>query len=189
MITAPTKVWLLNVGDLKPAELDIEFFLKLGWNPRAWTGTNTYDLLAPQLARDFGSASAPALTAILSEYYRLNFQRKPEHMEYPTNNLFTPGEAADRLAAWHHLVAQVDALQTTLSPESQAAYFELIAYPVKAAAAMNDKILAGSSAAAEQIRQLTDYYNNQNAGGKWRDVMSLNPRKQVDFRRAKNFPR
>ena len=39
------KVWILNVGDLKPAELDIEFFLKLGWNPHAWNGTNTYGLL------------------------------------------------------------------------------------------------------------------------------------------------
>ena len=68
------KVWLLNVGDLKPAELDIEFFLKLAWNPHVWTGTNTYDLLGQQLARDFGAANVPGLVSILSEYYRLNFQ-------------------------------------------------------------------------------------------------------------------
>ena len=80
------RVWVLNVGDLKPAELDIEFFLKLAWNPHSWNGTNTYDLLEQQLARDFGPASAPELTSILAEYYRLNFQRKPEHMGWPPNS-------------------------------------------------------------------------------------------------------
>ncbi len=182
------KVWLLNVGDLKPAELDIEFFLKLAWNPRAWTGTNTYDLLGQQLARDFGATNAEPLVSILSEYYRLNFQRKPEHMDYPTNNLFTSQEAAQRLDAWHKIVAQVDDLGKKLPSESQAAFFELIAYPVKAAAAMNDKCLAGSQAAADQIRQLTDAYNNQIAGGKWRHIMSANPRGQVDFGVPKIFP-
>ena len=81
------KVWMLNVGDLKPAELDIEFFLKLAWNPHSWNGTNTYVLLEKQIARDFGNEHAAEITSILAEYYRLDFQRKPEHMDFPTNNL------------------------------------------------------------------------------------------------------
>ena len=173
------KVWILNVGDLKPAELDIEFFLKLAWNPHAWNGTNTYELLTKQLARDFGAASAPGLTAILAEYYQLNFQRKQEHMGFPTNNLFSSNETAQRLAAWEKLSARVDAVEKNLPTESRDAFFELVGYPVKAAAAMNEKCLAGSQSAADAIHRLTDVYNNQIAGGKWRSMMSDNPRGQL----------
>jgi hypothetical protein len=175
------KVWILNVGDLKPAELDIEFFLKLAWNPRLWNGTNTYDLLEPQLVRDFGPANAPEITSILAEYYRLNFQRKPEHMGYPTNNLFSPDEALQRLEVWRKLSARVDAVEKKLPPESHDAFFELVGYPVKAAAAMNEKCLAGSAAAEDEIHRLTDSYNQQLAGGKWLGMMSSNPRGQVDL--------
>jgi len=175
------KVWILNVGDLKPAELDTEFFLKLAWNPHSWNGTNTDDLLEKQVARDFGPANAPELVSIMAEYYRLNFQRKPEHMGYPTNQLFSGAEAVQRLAAWEKLSARVDAVEKKLPPEMHAAFFELVGYPVKAAAAMNEKCLAGSAEAADEIRRLTDVYNQQIAGGKWRNMMSDNPRAQVDL--------
>jgi hypothetical protein len=175
------KVWVLNVGDLKPAELDIEFFLKLAWQPHGWNGTNTYDLLENQLARDFRNDAAPELTSILSEYYRLNFQRKPEHVFFPTNNLFSPTDAAQRLDTWKKLSARVDAVGKILPPERRDAFFELVAYPVKAAASMNEKCLAGSATAAAEIHRLTDIYNNQIAGGKWRNMMADNPRGQVDL--------
>jgi hypothetical protein len=173
------QVWLLNVGDLKPAELDIEFFFNLAGNPRAWNGANTYDWLQDHLARDFGAKSARELTSIMAEYYRLNFQRKPEHL--PQTNVFSSAEAMQRLEAWRQLTARVDAAEKQLHPETRAAFFELIGYPVKAAAAMNEKCLAGSAAAEAGIHQLTDRYNNQIAGGKWRYMMSDNPRKQIDF--------
>ena len=182
------QVWMLNVGDLKPAELDIEFFLKLAWNPHLWNGTNTYDLLASQLARDFGKASAPELASILAEYYRLNFQRKPEHVGFPTNTLFSANEAKQRLATWQTLSARVDAVEKNLPAESRDAFFELVGYPVKAAGAMNEKCLAGSPRAAVEIHRLTDHYNNQIAGGKWRNMMSDNPRKLVDLGVPRNSP-
>ena len=180
------KVWILNVGDLKPAELDIEYFLKLAWDPHSWNGTNTYDLLENQIARDFGNEAASELTSIMSEYYRLNFQRKPEHVGFPTNSVFSADDAARRLAAWRKLAERVNAAGKTLPPEMHDAFFELVAYPVKAAAAMNEKCLAGSQAAADEIARLTDEYNNQIAGGKWRYMMSANPRGQVDLGVPKN---
>jgi hypothetical protein len=176
------KVWILNVGDLKPAELDIEFFLKLAWNPRAYKDDElgpAYQMLGEQLFRDFGSQVKPDLLNILMEYYRLNFQRKPEHMLH--TNLFSGREALDRLRAWKKLVGEVDSAGKTISPAAQDAFFELVAYPVKAAAAMNEKYLAGSQSAADEIHRLTDRYNNDIAGGKWRHIMSENPREQIDF--------
>jgi hypothetical protein len=188
------RVWILNVGDLKPAELDIEFFLKLAWNPHSWNGTNTYELLEIQLARDFGPANAPELTSILAEYYRLNFQRKPEHMGFPTNNLFSStlndDEAGRRLEAWRKLSVRVDAVEKNLPGESRDAFFELVGYLVRAAALANEKILAPAKAqrAQDEIRRLTDVYNTQIANGKWRYMMSSNPRGQVDLGIPKILP-
>ena len=73
----------------------------------------------------------------------------------------------------------MDAAETNLPPAARDAFFELMAYPVKAAAAMNEKCLAGSPAAADEIHRLTAIYNNQIAGGKWRNMMSDNPRGQL----------
>ncbi len=180
------RVWVLNVGDLKPAELDVEFFLKLAWDPHSWNGTNTYELLERQLARDFGPASAPGLTSILAEYYRLNFQRKPEHMGFPNNNLFSPtlngGAAGQRQEAWQKLSARVDTAEKNLPPETADAFFELVGYPVRAAALANEKILAPAKAqqARDEIQLLTGLYNNEIANGKWWNMMSSNPRGQVD---------
>jgi hypothetical protein len=184
------KVWILNVGDLKPAELDIEFFLKLAWNPHSWSGTNTYDLLQKQIARDFGNEVAPEITSIMAEYYRLNFQRKPEHIGFPANNLFSADEAAQRLDDWEKLSARVDALEKNLSPEMHDAFFELVEYPVKAAALENEKFLAPEKAQSSQnaIQRLTDIYNNQIANGKWHLMMSDNPRGQLDLKPAPIVP-
>ncbi|HEX4341776.1 MAG TPA: glycosyl hydrolase 115 family protein, partial [Verrucomicrobiae bacterium] len=180
------KVWILNVGDLKPAELDIEFFLKLGWNPHAWNGTNTYDLLRPQIARDFGAPNATEITSILAEYYRLNFQRKPEHVGYPNDDLFNADEAAQRLNAWHTLVWRLDAVEKAIPAESQDAFFELIRYPVRGAALANVRALAPGNAreAQDQLHKLTFVYNTQIAGGKWRNMMTDNPKGMLD---VKNF--
>ena len=194
------KLWIANVGDLKPAELDIEFFLKLAWNPRAWNGTNTYVLLKTQLARDFGAANAAELSAILAEYYRLNFQRKPEYLGVGLTNTFSPARNGDdvqqRLEAWRNLVRRVDVVEKKTAPEARAAFFELVAYPVRSAALINEKalalvkyyaagaanLLAGAQQAQNEIESLTQVFNNDIAGGKWRGMMSLNPRGQVDFK-------
>ncbi len=197
------QVWILNVGDLKPAELDIEFFLNLAWNPHSWNGTNTYELLEKQLARDFEPANAPELTSILAEYYRLSFQRKPEHMGFDLTNTFSTtlngDEVQQRLEAWRTLAARAGALGKQLPPEAHDAFFELVGYPIQAAAAMNEECLAltefyagknqersgrlaETRRAQAEIDRLTDIYNNQIAGGKWRYMMSSNPRGQLDLK-------
>jgi hypothetical protein len=183
------KVWILNVGDLKPAELDIEFFLKLAWNPHSWNGTNTYELLQQQIARDFGNEAAPEITSILAEYYRLNFQRKPEHVGWPTN-LFSANETQQRLADWQRLVSRTDAIKRDLPPQFSDTFFELVEYPVKAAAQENEKFLAPekTQSAQNEIQRLTDIYNNQTAGGKWHLMMSDNPHDLLAFKVSTNAP-
>ena len=199
------RLWVLNVGDLKPAELLIEFFLDLAWNPRVWNATNTYALLERQLTRDFGPAQGREISAILAEYYRLNFPRKPEHLGVGTNGLFSTtangDETEQRLAAWRALVARTDAMQKQLPTERQDAFFETVGYSVRTAALMNEKwltlttfyahskqgradaydLLQQAQRAQDEIQRLTDVYNNQTAGGKWRHMMSSHPRNLAVF--------
>ena len=199
------KVWVLNVGDLKPAEMDIEFFLKLAWNPHSWNAANADSLIEQQFARDFGPGHAGELAAIFSEYNRLNFQRKPEHMGFSDRGIFSVmangDETQQRLEAWRALVARAAAAAQKLPADSRDAFFELLGYPVTAAALMNEKWLAltryaaysrqgrisaydflGQAAAAQKaIGRQTDIYNNDIAGGKWRYMMSDNPRAQAVF--------
>jgi hypothetical protein len=200
------KVWILNVGDLKPAELDIEFFLKLAWNPRAWNGINTDQLMEQRFARDFGPKLAPEMTAIFAEYNRLNFQRKPEHMDFANGvgifSVMANGdEVQQRLDAWHALVARVDAVTQALPAVARDAFFEVLGYAVHGASLMNDKWLAltryyaytrqgrisafGLPAKAyeaqDAIHRETEKYNNS-ASGKWRLMMSDDPRDQAVFK-------
>ena len=205
------RVWVLNVGDLKPGEIGAEFFLNLGWNPSAWNGANTDELLTRQFTRDFGPELAPEMVSILDEYYRLNFARKPEHMGLDPKNRFLQAspfsatlngdETLRRVIAWRTLVNRVANLLPRVPAPARDAYFEFIGYPVRTACAANVKALAIANFNAAQaqgrlinsewsqiagqaqakIDALTKAYNETLAGGKWRGMMSAQPRKLATF--------
>jgi hypothetical protein len=209
-------VWILNVGDLKPAEIDTEFFLRLARDPGHWKADQAQpSFLQEWAARDFGPEHAYAIAAIMGEYYRLNFSRKPEHMGLDAKSRFLDrpafsttadgDETATRLHAFEQLSARADALENLLPPEQQAAYYQLVLYPVRGAALANVKGLnlalylayskQGRAAAGgylEKARQAqaaiateTAFYNEQLSGGKWRHMMSDSPREQAVF----DFPK
>ena len=212
-----SNVWVLNVGDIKPGEIATEFFLKLAWNPHRWSVTNVNDALTEMAARDFGAENAKEIGDILVEYYRLNFQRKPEHMGFDlrsgpfTKPFFSVSANGDenlkRLDAWRSLVARTHAAEKQLPPESRAAFYQLVGYRVRAAALMNEKALnftryfsfggqgrAGTEEfltqarrAQEAIQDETKNYNEL-AGGKWRGMMSANPRNLAVFGMPTTFP-
>ena len=195
------KIWIANVGDIKPAEYTTEFFLDLAWNIDGISAENIATHLSNWAAREFGDAVAEEVSAIMSEYYRLAMLRKPEYMGWsqtePTTKTqiseFSDIEAEARINAYHRLTQQVAKLSKRIPHHRQSAWFELVAYPVQAAAAMNNKflyqqLLANSASPAQrevhkqaalqaytQIQQLTEHYN-QLEQGKWQYMMSMAPR-------------
>jgi hypothetical protein len=210
-------LWVINVGDLKPAEIDIEFALRLGWNPHQWQPDNANHFLEEMFTRDFGPEHAREMASILSEYFQLNFQRKPEHMGLDERNpllakpvysiMVNGDEAARRVDAFAALAERAGALGKHLSASQRDAYFQLVAYPVRGAALMNSKglnlarfrayadqgrasaadYLAKAQQAYDDIQRETDGYNNL-ANGKWRNMMSASPRNQGVFRRPEGTP-
>jgi len=153
--TGADRYWLLNVGDIKPMELAITTFFDMAYS----LGSHTYDSVhrhqANFLAAIFGSSHTAELQAILDEYYRLAWSRKPEYMgwerEWDTPR-WTPlqdtdfsfahyNDARGRLADYERLRQRVTTLQAALPADVRPAFFELVAYPVLASEQMNRKFL------------------------------------------------
>jgi hypothetical protein len=110
------RYWILNVGDLKPAEIDIDYFMQLAFDEPAMAKESQHDFLARWFAEQFPSADAAKMAELQDEYYQLNFVRKPEFMGFNGYNdgihrtAFNPqawrsgglpdGQNGTRLNAW-----------------------------------------------------------------------------------------
>jgi len=84
-----TQVWIVNVGDLKPYEREIEFFLGYGWNATRWTSNNLDDFVTAWAQRDFGVSNtvAKSVSGIVANLTRFNARRKPEMWNGTTYSL------------------------------------------------------------------------------------------------------
>ena len=202
--------WILNVGDIKPGEYLTQYFLDLAFDAKTFDQTPQQHLTA-WMTRQFGAYQAPEIASLMMRYYDLAFERKPEFMGWDQVEPITPthttpyvqsdGEAAQtRLKAYADLVARAEKIAAALPADRQAAYFELVLYPVRAAANLNTRILkldlatlyahqgrAGANSyvdaarsAEAQIVTDTQAYNDL-LGDKWRNMMDMAPRKLAVF--------
>lgn len=199
------KVWVVNVGDIKPAEYNMEFFLDLAWDINSITETTIKTHLHNWCIREFGKNTAKEIADLLEEYYRLAFLRKPEYMGWSRTEPTTPtkmtefginnkNELQRRIDSYTTLFDNVEQVKSCIPKERQDAYFQLVEYPVKCAALMNYKFLYAQQAFLSEdkkqkqmlseksqqsyndIKALTVVYNNNISGGKWQKMMSMNPR-------------
>ncbi len=190
-------LWIVNVGDLKPGEIGMEFFLQMAYDINRWHADNLPDYLAERAARDFGPEHARETADVLAQYYHLNFQRKPEHLQWwlpgktPVPSPLTATEIKERLDAFARLSAEADRLQAAQPPEARDAFFEQVDYPARDSALANQRYFYGELAAAggadaadlaaraqaadNQMQADTRRYNEEIAGGKWRHMLSLEP--------------
>jgi hypothetical protein len=194
------RIWIANVGDLKPAEIDTEFFLQMAWDIKRWNADTQPRFLREWAAREFGQRHAGQIADIMGEYFRLNYDRKPEHLQWwlpkeaPRHSDWTERQAAERLRAFARLRERVEALQASIPKAQQDAWFELVAYPVLGAALANQRFIEGERgnqaaalAADARLERLTAYWDTGLAGGKWRHMMTqyLPDREWAGLRAAK----
>lgn len=201
------KIWMLNVGDIKPSEYQIELFMDMAWNIDNVEKTGVTQHLAHFLQREFGEVLGNRLLPVMQEHYRLAYIRKPEFMgntrteesdsiyEIVKDLPWSEQEIGRRLNAYGHLSDQVEALGSEVSPDRRSAYFELVKYPVQAAAQMNKKLLWAqlarhgkaewnrSDVAFDSIASLTLRYNTLE-NGKWNRIMDFQPRKLSVYNRV-----
>ena len=199
------KFWMLNVGDIKPAEASIELFMQMGWDISKWQRNNLGDFLKEWATSKFGARDATEIAAIMDQYYQLGFARKPEHLQWNFANeerkptaltAFDYGdEMQQRIDKYDALMARADRLYAEIPPALKDAFYELVVYPVRASTLANRRYFAfekareytaqGRASASEWTRKgeeatrllnvETSYFNEKLAGGKWRYMMSEVP--------------
>jgi hypothetical protein len=182
------RMWIANVGDLKPAEIATEFFLQMAWDINRWRPDNLSDFLPSWATREFGSEHAQELAALLADYYLLNFQRKPEHLQWwlprqprrPSE--FTDTEVATRLATFSRLRLRTHMLREKIPAALRDAFYQLVYYPIIGSSLANDRFFEGEKgnaaaalAADSQLKAETRFFNEELAGGKWRGIIALEP--------------
>jgi hypothetical protein len=185
------QIWIANVGDLKPLELPIEFFLAMAWNPVEVGKDRIAGWTRDWAAEQFGPAHSAEIADLLARYAKYNAWRKPELLSPGTYSLEHYREAERACEAWDILERRADALAEKLAPDQQAAYFQLVLYPVRACAALTNLYVAAArnarfgrqgrastNAEATRVRELferghrlRDAYNKDLSGGKWDHLM------------------
>ncbi len=206
------KIWIANVGDIKPTEYNMELFLDMAWDIHSIKENTISNHMYHWAEREFGTENAAKISAVMDGYYHWAFLRRPEFMGWsrtePTtqtnlsqfNSLANGNELQKRLDQYNSLVVEVEEIKQNLPSFKQDAFFELVEYPVKAASLMNQKFLfyqlsveADTKANQElyyqkatdaynEIKIITDYYNQKLANGKWMNMMDIQPRNLPVFK-------
>lgn len=193
------RVWIANVGDIKPAEMETEFFLQMAWDIDRWRGDNLHDFLVTWARREFGEPFASEIADIMERYFLLNFRRKPEHLQWwlpneePRASSLRERERDDRLAAFRSVAREVEVLAGRMPEGKRDAFFELVRYPVCGSAFANERYLLGEASqqardqekaaeltaqaihASNRLVALTERYNSSVAGGKWNRIIAVEP--------------
>ncbi|MDR1120414.1 MAG: glycosyl hydrolase 115 family protein [Dysgonamonadaceae bacterium] len=193
------RMWIFNVGDIKPQEFELQFAMDLAWDIHSVDMENP-NLYAKQWgAETFGEQFQEQIYQIKREYFRMAAAGKPECIAAMS---FSVAEMEQRIADYETLVELSQTLEVQIPERLQDAYFQLVKYPVEGAANMNYKQLYAklsyeygaqarksdaveasslSIAAFNHIIDLTKYYNNRLANGKWNGMMSYSPNNSAYF--------
>ncbi|KAH7910771.1 hypothetical protein BJ138DRAFT_970832, partial [Hygrophoropsis aurantiaca] len=129
-----TRIWILNVGDLKPYEMQTEFFITYGWNASVWTPDNLDSFVSQWAEREFAFSSPDSATVaeIIANVSRYNSRRKPEMLNATTYSLANYREAEIMLQEWDSVLNASTVLYNSVSSAMKPAFFQLVQHPVEA---------------------------------------------------------
>jgi hypothetical protein len=184
------RIWIVNVGDLKPMEFPMEFFLTMARDPAAIKKEELQKYTERWAAREFGEAHAREIAQIVSETKRLNGRRKPELIDANTFSVENYGEADRVVGEYQALLARAERIEKLLPTEAHSAYYQLVLHPIKAPTNLVEMYVAAAknalyakrndpraNAEAQRVRDLfakdkaiSAEYHALN-GGKWNHQM------------------
>lgn len=185
------RLWILNVGDLKPMEYPITLFLDMAWNPAKFNAPEITNHIRNFCAQQFGDKQAEEAARILNLQCKYAGRVTPEMLDCNTYNL-TTGEWKQVADDYARLEAEALRQYISLDSAQKDAYKQLVLFPVQAmsnlyemyyAQAMNHKLYAENNPQANEwadrvekcfIRDasLCNDYNKEMSGGKWNGMMT-----------------
>lgn len=185
------KVWVVNVGDLKPMEFPISFFLEMAWNPKQFNAKNLLEYTEKWAAQQFGEKHSKEIARMINLYAKYNRRVTPETLDSKTFSLENYHEFEMVLNDYRALAVDALRLKDQIPEEYQDAYYQLVLYPIDAcsnlyemyyAVAKNKELAAKNDIQAnfyadkvkecfERNAYLDNKYNNEIAKGKWTHMM------------------
>ncbi len=185
------RIWIVNVGDIKPMEFPTSFFLDYAWNPSKWNEDNLRNYYTNWAAKQFGEKYASQIGEIIRKYSQYNARRKPELLSPETYSLTNYNEANNVVSEHKKILSQAEEINSLLPIEYRDAFFQLVLHPVKASANLNELYVAtglnwhyaekGMAIANEYVAQIKENYIKDSlltleyhrlANGKWNHMMS-----------------
>ena len=184
------RMWILNVGDLKPMEYPITLFMDMAWNPKEYTQQNVTE----HTKNFFGKVFCDDIAEDAADIYNRNCQYMarvtPEMLDDRTYNIAT-GEWRQVADAYQRLELRALRLYQDIPEDTRDFYRQLILFPVQAMANLYDMYYAkamnrhyanmGSPDAnkwADDVKRcfrrdslLCASYNHDIANGKWNGMM------------------
>ena len=189
------RLWVANVGDIKPAEYAITLFLDMAYDMESFNYDNINDHAVDFLCDIFGEQYRNDFRYLTSEYYNLAFSFKPEYMDRRNDTPFSTisyRELESRMERYDEMARREIGIMSELPEEMLPAYYQLVHYPYKGSQLLNAMTLSAqqqrfyarrSMAEALRLRDLSKNYGdslvtltegyNDLLGGKWEGMMSL----------------
>jgi Glycosyl hydrolase family 115/Gylcosyl hydrolase family 115 C-terminal domain/S-layer like family, C-terminal region/Glycosyl hydrolase family 67 N-terminus len=130
-------IWIVNVGDIKPMEFPISFFLNYAWNPEKIGADDLQKYTEQWAAAQFGSKYAKEIADIIAKYGKYNGRRKPEFLDANTYSLENYNEFNKVSNDYVQLFEKAARINKKLPVEYQDAFFQLVLHPVEACANLN----------------------------------------------------
>lgn len=185
------RIWIVNVGDIKPMEYPTEFFLRMAWDPDYWNRERIEEFGPRWAEREFGAEHAKAIAGLVDGYSRHNGRRRPEQQSADTYSLLNYREAERIEAELASLTEDANAIYEQLPEQHRDAFEQLVRHPVRASANLTRMYIdqARNQLFAEQGRadanelgertrerfehdaELEERYHSLN-DGKWNHIMS-----------------
>src|SRR5262249_5592549 len=132
------QIWIVNVGDIKPMEFPISFFLDYAWNPTRIDAVDLQKYTEQWATAQFGNKHAVEIADIISKYTKYNSRRKPELLDDRTYSINYFHEFENVITEYNELLARAEKINDALPAEYKDAYFQLVLHPVKACANLNE---------------------------------------------------
>ena len=185
------KLWVVNVGDLKPMEFPISFFLDMAWNPDRFNANNLFQYTETWSAQQFGEKYAREAARLINLYTQYNSRVTPELLNDTTYSLDNYNEFEMVVNDYKDLALDALRLYNLMPVKYRDAFDQLVLFPVNAtsnlyemyyAVAMNKRYAAmgdiRANVFADKVKEcferdslLTIHYNEEIAGGKWPHMM------------------
>ena len=199
------RIWIVNVGHFRGYEFPLEYFMNLAWNTDRWTNNNINEYTELWAKREFGPRYAKEIAEIISKYTKYNGRRKPELLSPETYSLVNYNEAENVVADYNAIAKRAEEIYTVLPEEQKNAFYQLVLFPTKACALVNELYLtanknyiyalqkrASANEMAIKTRELfqedtnlMNFYNHDYAGGKWDHFMDQTHLGYVSWRDPK----